>query len=589
MEHIAIDFETYYNTGVGCDVKTLGPERYTEHPDFEVYLVAIIGPGIDYCGPVAQAPWDKFPKEWIGLAHNARFEAPIFEYLVKHNLTNGVAPVDWKCTADLAAYMRSGRSLAEAARSLLKKPIDKTARTRMDGKRYADLPDERKFEMIAYCRNDAILCRELWLCFGPLWPLWEQELSALNRKLGMRGVRVDTALLETFVRFTFEEKKEAAKAIPWEWPVDKTPLQMTKVVEFCRKEGVPAPESLAEDSNLCEQWVEKYGGSYSFVGAMRRWRKANIIERKVRAMKRRVDAEGRMPYAVKYFGSHTGRFSGENAVNMLNQSDGEVVDDKSMRNLILPDSPEHKLAIIDWAQIEPRVLLTLVGDTRSLDRIRSGESIYEVHARNTMGWSGGKMKEENPEMYKLAKARVLGLGYGAGWKTFQMVALREYNLVLTDDEAQAQVQDYRKENQLITSFWRRMQVAARRAHACGEDLVVNLPSGRELRYSNMRYEMNNLIAEPVIGSPRKIYGSKLVENIVQAIARDIFGQKMLKLEGVFARLLFHVHDEYVFSLNRGSSNEGAIERVKKILCEPVEWLPSCPLNVEIHFEDSYCK
>ena len=76
--------------------------------------------------------------------------------------------------------------------------------------------------------------------------------------------------------------------------------------------------------------------------------------------------------------------------------------------------PGKEFIICDLSQIEPRVLAWLCGDTVLLDQLANGVPLYEAHARATMGWTGGNLKKENAELYSLAKARVLGLGYGCG-------------------------------------------------------------------------------------------------------------------------------------------------------------------------------
>ncbi|MGN0828102.1 MAG: DNA polymerase [Akkermansia sp.] len=105
-----------------------------------------------------------------------------------------------------------------------------------------------------------------------------------------------------------------------------------------------------------------------------------------------------------------------------------------MRALFIP-RPGHKFVISDLSQIETRVLLYLAGDTTQLEEIAKGTSPYEAHARASMGWTGGKLKEEDPGLYALAKARVLGLGFGCGKVRFSDLAKSMVGIELTPEEA----------------------------------------------------------------------------------------------------------------------------------------------------------
>jgi DNA polymerase len=172
--------------------------------------------------------------------------------------------------------------------------------------------------------------------------------------------------------------------------------------------------------------------------------------------------------------------------------------------------PGKEFIISDLSQIEPRVLAWLCGDTVLLDQLADGVPLYEAHARATMGWTGGNLKKENAELYSLAKARVLGLGYGCGPERFVEVARTMAGITISSQEATRTVESFRGSNRKITALWNQLQNDFKRSS--GGDFVVELPSGRKLTYRDVR-SSGGWTARVERGSRRiPFYGGKLCEN-----------------------------------------------------------------------------
>lgn len=280
-----------------------------------------------------------------------------------------------------------------------------------------------------------------------------------------------------------------------------------------------------------------------------------------------------------------------------------------------------KLITSDLSQIEPRVLAWLAGDADFLTMVASGKSPYEAHARLTMGWTGGVLKNENEKLYGLAKIRVLQLGYGSGWEKFIQTAKKEAGIDLTAEDpewietpdpvtgepkkvsgyghnARAIVKAYRDSNPKITDLWKQLESALRRS--IGQDLVLRLPSGRELRYESIRAETrigpNKETKKPerktvytaVIGGKRTItYGAKLCANITSATARDVFYEHVLKLHDAGFVMLIGVYDECVLEVPLDRVN--AVSEVKTIMSQTPAWLPGCPVAADAKEVERYCK
>lgn len=159
MKTYAIDFETYYDNDVSIGVQ--GTWHYLRHPDCEVYLVSIVGDDIEYCGDPRKAPWTSIANSrWI--AHNYAFDGNVVSYLRERGvIPKNVKPADYNCTANLAAYMKSGRSLKDACLYLLGIEVSKDPREYMKGKRWSQVPEGKKSEIIEYALNDSKRCKQL--------------------------------------------------------------------------------------------------------------------------------------------------------------------------------------------------------------------------------------------------------------------------------------------------------------------------------------------------------------------------------------------------------------------------------------------
>lgn len=269
---------------------------------------------------------------------------------------------------------------------------------------------------------------------------------------------------------------------------------------------------------------------------------------------------------------------------------------------IFVSRPGHTLIVCDYSQIEARLLLWRVGDFQMLDRIRRGESIYEAHARIYMGWSGGKLKKEDPKKYALAKSRILGLGYGCSKVKFKGLAKSMCDLDLTEAEAGEQVKAFRDTNQGIVKMWLNHQnglITSVNQHDPVHE--IQLASGRILTYFAPRripvklkgrdgeeYQRDEYYASVVKGEPlHKLYGAKLTENEIQATGRDLVKDGWIALDKAGYNVLFTVHDEYVIEVPDEDVPEALLE-IPEILKESSPWAETCPIDFEIssgkHYE-----
>jgi len=595
---LALDFETYYDDKL--NVKILGPKRYIHdllrlnHPP---YLISLCNSeGDSYAGPLSEVDWNRFSVSKGIVAHNASFDKAVYEGCVKADLVPVAGlGVPWRCTADMAAFLHSPRSLKGAAKSLLGIDLKKDIRDNMKGKRFEDLTPEERREVTEYALKDAEVCLALWAKYSNQWPDVEQQISELNREIGLYGVALDFQLVSKYKDALHLILFEAEKQLPWRNKDDgseaKAVLSPTALAVTCREHDIPCPSTVQENSPECEMWEEEYGDKFPWVDAMRRYRKANGLLKKLITMEQQ-SIDNILPFNLLYFGAHTGRFSGSNRMNLQNLPNRKA-SDTPLRRVIIP-RPKHQLCVIDWAQIEPRVEYWMVKDRESLDALRDGAQIYELYARRHMGYTDPEpLKKKNPKLYGAAKASVLGLGYGCGANKFVIVAKALADLDLTLEEAQQQVNQYRSSNPRIVTMWNQLIFRARMHASRGEDYMLSLPSGRTLHYYNLKYSKtgkgSGLRADVCMDGSRVafLHGGKITENWVQATARDVFALGLLRLRDNGFQNLFHVHDEYVLEIPTSCDRKETEKKIRRILLAPIPWLEGCPLDVTIDWRECY--
>lgn len=287
------------------------------------------------------------------------------------------------------------------------------------------------------------------------------------------------------------------------------------------------------------------------------------------------------------------------------------------RSLIIP-RPGKKMIVSDLCQIEPRVLAWLVGDWDLLNKVKAGDSVYVAHARATMGFTGASMSKSDT-LYKLAKARILALGYGCGWEKFIAMAQDVARLDITTDDpewiettnpfndkvtrvsgygstSKRYVKEFREQNPKITDLWGRLSDAFR--SSVGSDFVMTLPSGRKMRYEKVKVT-TRIRQDPETKQPKKetvfmanadgrykgFYGGKLCENLVQAVARDVFASHLVALEDAGLTNLFSAHDEAVLEVEQ----DVTAKDVEQIMSKAPDWMPGCPINAEAKEVPHYLK
>ena len=575
----AVHFETYHESGFNID--THGLDRYLADPRSRVYLMGVAGDGFSWVGDPRDFDWPILGDALV-VVHKLARDGQTIGKLRREGVIPDSVPFSCSaCTGDLSRWLGAPRSIKDAARELLGSVISDDHQNYMNGRKMSDaVADGRAEELRRGTRDRAQVIYELWCRFSHLWPDHERQLALLTANAGLEGVRIDTELTREGQRKLARVMWDAENNIPWADSGDPI-LSPTALGKQCRAAGILPPPSLAEDDPACVEWETSYGDQLPWVGAMRDWRKANLLHEKFKLMRERTrPGDGHMPFGFNYCGTHTGRWSGGTGFNIqsLPRSGSFGV---ALRSCIIP-SPGKVFISADMTQCEPRLLADLCGNRELLAKLAAGMSLYEAHARDTMGWCGGCLKQEDSDLYRMAKARVIGLGYGCGADRFVEVARALAGLTLTQPEAAQTVDSFRASNRPITNLWRVLEKCLHRSQ--GEDFEIELPSGRSLVFRDVGYEDGWTARVERGGRRLPFYGGKLCENLVQAVARDVFAEALLRLHRAGIKVVFHVHDEAVCEVDHGTDPR----EIEHLMTIPPDWLAGCPLAAETIISNHYC-
>lgn len=615
MKYLVVDTETYYDDDFS--VATMGPQAYCADPRFDCYMVSISdSEGLRWTGHPESAPWDKiYGPDVTLLSCNVGFDFAVLCRLAELKLAPEPEYAAWYDVSCLGAFLGSPRSLAGMAKTILGIEASKEARNKAKGKHFCDFTPEEQQEMIAYAQKDADLPLEIWNKCQHLWPEHERWLSVHSLIMGQRGLPVNSDKVNAAIASLTEQRDEALALLPWDYT--GTPLSKKHMAKQCEIDGLKMPASMAKDSEECALWEDQYADTYPWIRAVRTYRRTNMLLTKFEAIRNRTAPDGFFKYDILYGGAHTMRWSGVGGFNCQNMSRDPMFGVNMRECFEAP--PGYKMIITDLSQIEPRVLAYLAGDNALLDAVRAGFGIYEAYARANMGWTGGALKKENPKTYTLAKALVLGLGYGCGFEKFILVArilagLDVMDLYSPEDEApvwhaprgevgrwlepaervsKRLVDRFRATNPKLAArrryddpssvdgFWATLENHMKRHAGTRQPCDFELPSGRVMRYLDVLGgdKMSAVTCKDGRMTRRSLWGSLLAENITQAGSRDVFAFHIRLIEEAGIPIHLTVHDEVV-CLVREDQAEAALAKVLEIMHTAPPWMPGLPVAAE---------
>jgi len=302
----------------------------------------------------------------------------------------------------------------------------------------------------------------------------------------------------------------------------------------------------------------------------------------------KIGSRGTLPMPLKFYGAHTGRWSGADGLNVQN-----FTRESEMRKSIIAP-PGYVILVADLKQIEPRLNMWLCRESMWLAVFAAGKDIYTATAAQHFNVH---YDDVDKAQRFFGKTLELGLGYNMGWKKFR-VQLALKGIFFTEEEAYRAVSSYRAAHTFIQEMWRFLTLCLYNMYQEGCSIKAGpvtlvhegilLPNGMRLDYSGLTPTEDGDWFYGLNGRHKKIYGGAMLENIIQALARIIIGDHLLAVEAAGITTVSSTHDE-ILALVREADADEAVKTVTDIMTAPPSWAPDLPLAVDIGYAREYSK
>jgi len=602
MNILTIDFESYYSADYG--LKKYTTEEYIRDPQFEVIGVAVqVNDGKPewFSGSMVETAKFLSGYDWsnsLALAHNAMFDG----FILSNHFD--IKPKGWLDTLSMGRALHGtevGGSLAVLS-AHYGLGVKGTEVVNAMGLRREAFPADQLARYGDYCENDVALTWKLFNAMSGEFPPTELRLIDLTIKMFTEPVLwLDVVVLQEHLNRVKNSKAFLLGAY------NKDDLMSNpKFAELLRENGVVPPMKkspttgkqtyafsktdeefkalLEHPNNYVQTLVAARLGTKSTIEETRTERFIGIANR------------GALPVPLRYYAAHTGRWGGDDKVNLQN----------------LPRASTLKYAMIapagyvildsDSSQIEARTLAWLAGQNDLVQAFEDGEDVYKIMASAIYN---KPVEEILKEERFVGKTTILGAGYGMGAAKFQ-AQLKNFGVEISLDEAKRIIDTYRLTYPQIVELWKDAGVALKAIlqkqqtslgrggllSVQGEDGIV-LPNGLRLKYPNLRlHETEEGKTEIVYDTkkgkatiPNRIYGGKVIENVCQALARIIIGEQMLMIAKKY-RVVMTVHDAIAIVVPEAEA-EVAKEYVELCMRLRPQWALELPLNCEAGYGKSY--
>lgn len=551
-------------------------------------------------------------------------------------------PSAWKCTMIWSAYMGLPLSL-ESVGAVLKLQNQKLKEgkdliryfctpckpTKANGGRTRNLPQhdsEKWIRFKEYNRRDVeveMAIKKRLAKYPVPEQIWDEY--HLDQEINDRGIALNMTVVENAIAFDERSREELTAAMQDITNLDN-PNSVQQMKEWLSDNGVET-ESL--DKKAVKELIKTTDEQTVQDALILRQQLAKSSVKKYQAMQNAVCRDGRAHGMFQFYGANrSGRWAGrliqlqnlpQNHLPDLDQARQYVIDgDYEMLDLLYDSVPSvlselirtafvprpgYKFIVSDFSAIEARVLAYLAGETWRSKVFAEGKDIYCASASQMFGVPVEK-HGVNSHLRQKGKIAELALGYGGS--VGALISMGALEMGLPEEDLQPLVNAWRSSNPMITAFWWDVDRAVKTAitkrilmevrgikffYKSGM-LFIQLPSGRRLSYVKPRIGVNQFGGESVtyegVGSTKKwerieSYGPKFVENIVQAISRDILCYAMKTLWHCF--IVGHVHDELIIECD---------PRVDlKVVCEQMgrspDWMPDILLRADGYETDFYKK
>lgn len=644
MTPIFLDFETYWS-----DTHTLSkvpPPEYVMHPDTEIISVAykiggtptqVVFGEDNVKATLACLPWDNA----IAIGHNmSGFDCMLLKWRC------GIEPKMWGCTAAMARprYAKvCGVSLKALVAHLGIGVKDNTALLNTKGRHLKDFTQAEIEAMRKYNADDTEQCAKLFAKLHKDFPRDELlHIDMTTRMLVDPVFELDEALIIKTQHQVAAEKTQAL--LDLSLALDTQAEQVARVLEdglspeeyikgvlassakfseLLQQRGVDVPmkasptnpqkliPALSKTDDGMQELLEHEDPVVAEAARCRLQVKSTLLETRLEAFRRAGAAcGGKVPVPLRYCGADTtGRWSGEqynpqNLPRIPRDKEGNIIHKSSNALRMALRAPKgYKVIVSDLSGIELRVNMFLWQVPYAMELFKADPEKADLYKYFAAHHLFNILEEEiNKDQRQVGKVSHLGLGFGAGGKTFLRVAKTMAGIKMELHEAERTVNIYRQAHPQIQDGWYSFQNALagiangfeKSIDPWGlcitEENAVRLPSGRRIHYPGLRLERDNGKSEWKYGFGRhlaRIYGPKGVENLVQALARDVIADNaaaFFRLTGF--RPALAVHDELVYVVPEHLA-EQLLRELQAIMRKGVDWWPELVTWSEGDVADSY--
>lgn len=613
MDIVTIDFETYYDKSYTLSKMTT--EAYIRDSRFEV-----IGVGVKvndhstdwYSGDDTRGFLTALDySDKAILAHNAAFDGAILSWIF------GIKPKLWLDTMSMARPLHNvtvGGSLkALVAHYGLGQKGEEVLNNL--GRRRKDFTPEQLDKYADYCINDVELTYKLFKELKKGFP--PSELMVIDQTIRMYTqptIQLDADVLARHLNKIKADKIKLIDALALKGlgkdKIKKALMSNNIFAKLLTLAGVDPPMKISPRTGKESFAFAKTDAEFTALlehpdlrvqtlVAARLGTKSTIEETRTENLIK-VAERGALPIMLKYYGAHTGRFSGGDKLNLQNlPSNGGI-------RKALTAQMGDVLIVCDLSQIEARLVAYIAGQKDLVDAFREGRDVYSEFASDIYGRK--VTKADKMERF-VGKTCILGLGYGMGHLRFRdslACGKGGLNVNIDENEAQRIVRLYRQKNHKIVELWDKCAHALTTMVSGGSGNItallpydtdgILLPNGLRIRYNALRQtpdgfkyirdarsyrNLLNASAASDGGGMAKwehIYGAKVTENSIQALARAVICEQMVAI-GRRYQVVLQVHDDIVITCPE-NEKAAAREFVEREMSKPPRWAGELPIACE---------
>lgn len=627
MESISLDIETYSSV----DLSKSGVYKYAESKDFDIILFAYsvdygeikvidLTKGEEIPQDIKLAFKDIHVKKW---AFNANFERVCLSKYLREDLS----PVGWRCSMVLSAYVGLPLSL-EAVGSVLNLPYQKLKEGKSlikyfccpnkENKRNLPTDDKLKWEIFKeYNKRDVLVEMEIQKGLKKYnLPDSEWENYYLDQIINDRGIMIDKDFVREALICDEKYKKNVKEKLKNLTQIEN-PHSIVEMKNYLKKQNLSL---LSLDKKYLREVFPNLNEDVKEVLKLRQELCKSSVKKYV-AMENVMGKDKRARGLIQFYGTKTGRYAGR-LIQVQNLPKNYLSDLEVARDLVkcghgenldfLYDSVEDVLSqlirtafipkegcefiVADFSAIEARVLSWLSKEKWRMEVFEKGGDIY-CESASKMFKVKVEKNGENSHLRDKGKIAELALGYGGSVGALKAMGATSF---LKEEELQSLVNAWRNANPHITYLWYEVDKIIKKVIINkvpmklynlqfiyeNNMLFILLPSKRKLCYRNPKIATNkfnksSIVYEGVNSNKKwaqiESYGAKFVENIVQAIARDLLCEAIKNLHNKNFRVVLHVHDEVVVEVE---NNKSSVEEICNLMTISPPWAKDLSLKAE---------